>query len=126
MLPGSPPPTTLRPSVSAVAPSSTSALSASSAARPTSIKSSTYANPRPPISPSHVEDVYADRSSHADRPTLSVNLRGPDPGLLGAVRTAEDAIAVLDAVSDDPAAAVLADRGDLLDGAFERVVRPDG
>src|SRR5215831_9548555 len=46
MLPGSPPPTTLRPRVSAVAPSSTSALSASSAARPTYMTSSTYANAR--------------------------------------------------------------------------------
>src|SRR5262245_7840504 len=67
--------------------------------------------PRPPLRP------YA---------TLSVDLTRADTRLFGAVRAAEDAVAVLDAVADDAAPAVLADRRDLLDGALERVVGPDG
>src|SRR5262249_35334587 len=197
MLPGSPPPTTLRPRVSAVAPSSTSALSASSAARPTYMTSSTYANtraicsrsratpgassafplfaPATPVSsglyldarvlclcpagssvsrgrgggaagpvpskrPSEVahpdgaqpprgsERVPRGRGGPSPGPptptTLSVDLASTHARFFSAVGAAEDAVAVLDAMADDPAVAVLADRGDLLDGALERVVRP--
>ena len=58
-------------------------------------------------------------------PALRVDLTRADASHFGAVGATEDAIAVLDPVSDDAAPAVLADRGDLLDGAFERVVGPD-
>src|SRR5215467_3053126 len=59
------------------------------------------------------------------QPPLSVDLPSTHARFLGAVGAAEDAVAMLDAVPDDAAPAVLAHRGDLLDGALERVVRAD-